>query len=177
MRLGDLFSVASDLKLSNTETSNMAFANLSACFGLGAEARKWLKGRVLKDLPELTQLMLATKPARITEEMVYPTYLRRLQALRDLTAEHHCKLVVVIPTTNVRPEEADCTNAVERAGSLVGIPVVVPVRPNTLSRAFYSDGFHLNERGAEILTPAFVSAIRKEFLVADGRANSGGSTR
>ena len=37
MRMTDLFSVASDLNLSNTETSNLASANLSAVFGLGGE--------------------------------------------------------------------------------------------------------------------------------------------
>ena len=165
MRLTDLFSVANDLDLSNTETSNLAFANLSAVFGLGAEARKWLAGRIFRELPELTRLMIAEKPAQLSEEVIYSTCLRRLRVLRDLTADQGSKLILVIPPT--RGSGAESTYAaVQRAGSSEGVAVLVPLQPNSLQVEYYSDKtFHLNERGAAIFTPMFADAIRKRARI------------
>ena len=80
MRMADLFSVARDVGLSNTETSNLAFANLSAFFGLGAEVRKWLLGRVFRTCPRLTRLMTAAQSARLVEEPFDSVCLQRLLA-------------------------------------------------------------------------------------------------
>jgi hypothetical protein len=165
MRMADLFSVANDVGLSNTQTSNLAFANLSAYFGLGAEARKWLAGQVFADLPELTKWMVAAGSAPLTGEQVYSTCLGRLRVLRELTAQYGSRLVLVIPPTTSRGVEPYYA-AVRRAGSLAGVPVVVPVEPNALQVEYYSDrGFHLNDRGAEIFTLSFVEAIRRELGV------------
>jgi len=165
MRMADLFSVANDVGLSNTQTSNLAFANLSAYFGLGGEARKWLAGQVFADLPGLTKWMVATGSAPLTEEQVYSTCLWRLRVLRELTAQYGSKLVLVIPPTTGSGAEPYYA-AVRRAGSLAGVSVVVPVQPNTLGDSYYSDrGFHLNDRGAEIFTASFVEAIRRELGV------------
>jgi hypothetical protein len=165
MRMADLFAVANEVGLSNTQTSNLAFANVSAYFGLGGEVRKWLAGRIFPDLPELTRRMVAATSAPLTEDQVHATCLGRLRELRDLADRHGARLVLVIPPTTGSGVER-YQDAVRRAGSLAGVSVVVPVPANSLGDRHYSDrGFHLNDRGAEIFTTAFVGAIRRELGV------------
>jgi hypothetical protein len=165
MRMADLFSVASDLGLSNTETSSLAFANLSAFFGLGAEVRKWLAGQVFQDLPELTKLMIGERTGPLVEGPIESICLQRLRALRQLTAQHGAGFVLVIPPTSGNTSEVECA-AARRTGSLAGVSVLEPVPVNSLLIDHYADGFHLNTRGAEIFTRSFVEAIRKELGVA-----------
>jgi len=156
MRMADLFSVARDVGLSNTETSNLAFANLSAFFGLGAEVRKWFLSRVFQDLPELTKLMTAARSTRLVEQPFDSVCLQRLVALRQLTAQYGASFVLVIPPNGT---EAECA-AVQRAGSFAGVSVLVPVPSKSLPSDYYSDGFHLNDRGAKVFTRSFVEAIQ-----------------
>ncbi len=167
MSMTDLFSVATDLKLSNTQTSNLAFANLSASFGLGYGTRKWLARQVFQDLPRLTSLMAATKPAPLLEEQVYSTSLRRLRALRELSAQYRESRpgYPAHRSEGVGGEVSEArVNAVQRAGSSAGVSVLVPLALGSLQADCYSDnGFHLNERGARIFTPLFVEAVRKEL--------------
>jgi hypothetical protein len=166
MMLGDLLSVASDLDLSNTETSSLAFANLSGYFGLGAIARKWVAGRVFPGLPRLTQMMTHGAPVPLTEEQIYSGCVPKLRALANLTAAHRCRFILMVPPTRGGESEVGC-RALERATSATGVPVLTPMRPNALPQDCYSDrGFHLNERGAEVFTPAFVKAIREELGVS-----------
>jgi hypothetical protein len=168
MRMADLFSVANDLGLSNTETSSLAFANMSAYFGLGAEIRKWLAGNVLQDLPQLTALMIQERTGPLVEEPIESISLERLRALRQLTTQHGAAFILVIPPTSGNMSETRCA-ATRRTGSLAGVSVLEPVPMKSLPIDYYADGFHLNSRGAEIFTRAFVEAIRKESGVACGK--------
>src|SRR5262249_28115907 len=131
MRMADLFSVANDLGLSNTETSSLAFANVSAFFGLGAEVRKWLAGKVIPDLPRLTDLMIGGRTGPLVEEPIESICLQRLRALRQLTTQHGAGFVLVLPPSSGNTSEAEYA-AARRAGSLAGISILAPVPVNSL---------------------------------------------
>lgn len=162
MKMSDLLSVANDVGLSNTETSGLAFANASAFFGLGGEARKWLAGKVIPDLPRLTNLLIGERAGRAAEKPVESLCLQRLRDLRELAAQHGAGFVLVIPPTPGDTSEAECATAL-RAGALAGVSVLNPLPTNSLTIDHYSDGFHLNERGAELFTRSFVEALRQEL--------------
>ncbi len=117
MRMADLFAVAKDVGLSNTETSNLAFANLSAYFGLGGEARKWLTGRVLPDFPGLAQLMTAGRNVPPSIEQVGSTCTQRLRSLRQVTAQFGWRFILVIPPTPGSQSAAECAAAQKAGGA------------------------------------------------------------
>ena len=50
--------------------------------------------------------------------------------------------------------------AVARAGRAAGMPVLIPVAPGELGPSYFKDGFHLNQRGAEIFTARLVEALK-----------------
>lgn len=164
MRMADLFSIANDLGLSNTETSSLAFANMSAYFGLGAEVRKWFAGSVTPDLPQLTNLMIGERTSPSVEGPVESICLQRLRALGQLTTQHGAGFVLVIPPGSGNRSQVESA-AARKAGASAGVSVLEPVPANSLPSDYYVDGFHLNSRGAEIFTRAFVEAIRKELGV------------
>jgi hypothetical protein len=170
--MNDIFSVAKNLELTNTQTSNLAFANVSAFFGLGGEVRKWLAGKIFRDLPELTQSLIPKLPPQPEPALISSESLRRLHALRELAARYDSDVVLVIPPTKGRRAGTDAS-AVVSAGRSAGVSVLVPVEPDSLEADLYSDnGFHLNDRGAEVFTPAFVEALQKNLQVP--RKNSDG---
>ena len=78
----DLFRIARELKLSNTATSNLYFANYIAYFGYGDEVRKGILQRILPGLPALMASMTHTDPEPLVPEKVFEEATERLRASR-----------------------------------------------------------------------------------------------
>lgn len=163
LRTRDIWPLARDLCLSNTETSGLLFANFSAFFGLRAELRKFVAGKILPDLPELTSLITRHSSAALKPEDVYATALARLRALREIAAEGSADIILVIPPTGVG-DTAATARAVRDAGIAARVSVLIPAAPCSFRAEDFSDGFHLNRRGAEHFTTRFVAAIHEELV-------------
>jgi len=164
MRTADLPLVVKELKLSNTEASNLAFANASAFFGLSAEVRKWIAGVIFPDLPGLMNLATRPRYQPLIEELVYSTSLVRFQELLELTNQYHSRFILIVPPTDDGRVMAGGYSAIRRAGVAAGVSVLIPVHPDSLLPEHYSDsGLHLNVRGAEVFTRCFVESLRREL--------------
>ena len=156
----DVFRAARRLNLPNTETSNLMFANFSAYFGDGGEIRKGIVRRTIPSLPALMALMTHTEAPPLVADDVFKTATNRLKELRELAAEWNTRIVLVVPPSG-EPKCDTAYNEVQLAGVAAGVQVVVPVAAGSIPGSFYSDGFHLNPRGAALFTPRFVEAVRK----------------
>ncbi|MGO9115856.1 MAG: hypothetical protein ACLP9L_42160 [Thermoguttaceae bacterium] len=162
MNLSDVLSVAGDVGASNTRISDLVLANLSAFRGACAEIRKRVIHTLLPDLPRLTSLMTAQKRVPLKANFVRFESERRLRALKELAGQYHARVILVIP-----PEGANATNSmapvVQEAGDSAGVSVLVPVVPGSMPADLFSDGFHLNEQGANVFTPRFIESLQAEM--------------
>ncbi len=159
IQAGDILRASRDLELSNTQASSLAFANISAFFGLRSEIRKLVAGIIFPDLPALMTKMTRQQLTPMDDEIVFATTAKRLETLRGLAAEWKSRVIVLIPPA-AATNRAD--TAVQRAGRAAGVQVLLPVAGGSLQADHYSDGFHLNERGAEVFTASVIEALRQE---------------
>ena len=171
--LGDLFSLAADVGASNTRISDLAFSNLSAFGGIRAEVRKLVVAALLPDLPRLTSLMTARKGSPLDADYVRIESQRRLKTLHDLAGQYHARFVLVIPPDG-SPTGEDMASVVQAAGAATGVSVLVPVAPASLPASLYSDGMHMNERGAKIFTPRFADSLQTEIVMMNTEASEKG---
>jgi hypothetical protein len=162
MNLSDVLAVAGDVGASNTQISDLAFSNLSAFGGTRAEIRKRVARTLLPDLPRLTGLMTAQEPAPLDAGYVRSESQRRLKALKELAEQYHARVVLVLPP-EAEKAGSSLASAVQEAGASAGVRVLVPVPPGSMPASMFSDGFHLNERGAKLFTPRFVEALQTEI--------------
>ena len=162
----DLLSVKRTVASDNTVTSNLLFANLSRYYGVRGEIHKWFLLRVLPGFPVLAARLRPPIPSLPPDEEIDREATERLQEMANLCTQHGAQFIFVVPPSTVA---RDGSAAIQRAGDRIGIPVLVPIPPQELPLDLYSDGFHLNRKGAAIFTQALSSslreALRKENLV------------
>lgn len=156
----DVPRAISDLRLSNTEASTLAVANASAFFGLRSEFRKFALGKVLPQAPSLVGRMAQLRSRSATENLLYPACVDRLRALRQLVESRQAELIVVLPPA-ASADEVPAYDAASRAGAAAAVRVLVPIEPGALSLAYYSDGFHLSDRGASIFTRKLIESLQR----------------
>lgn len=159
MQLTDLPSVARDLDLHPTTTTSMILANVSEFYGARAEIRKWLLAQLLPGLPGLTGLLAKVSNAPLDPVKVHALSVERFRVLKEEASHYGSQFVFVV--TPLRGDE-EIVGVVQRAGKEAGVTVI-----NVDSRAFsssdYSDGFHLNPKGAEKLTRLITPVFRSEL--------------
>jgi hypothetical protein len=157
MRLSDVFSVARNIGFERTATANLAFANISAFYGLRAEFRKVLLGRLMPDMPALMSLATRKPGAPVLpDEVTYRRALPRLQGYRELAGRQHLRIFLVLP-----PQPAPTgMAAVQRAGAAAGV-TVLRVPQETTTPADFLDGFHLNPEGKQKFTAALLPELRR----------------
>ena len=90
------------------------------------------------------------------------TAVKRLSALRDLTAQYGSRLVVAMPPT-VDQSDSSTPEAFRRAGRATGVAVLWPSEFASIPEADFYDGFHVDEHGAAIYTPCFIAALKAEL--------------
>jgi hypothetical protein len=159
----DLLSVASDVHLDRTGTSNLLLAHFSTFW----DTRNAIRMQILKRLvPHLQELFLLVSPTpaipekREFEQMAIP----RLQMLSRLCEANGSKLLLLIPPT-LSSQRA--VSQMAGAAHLVGVDVLVPIDPASLPAKFYEqDGMHLNRDGAMLFTTALARDL-PEKVVAD----------
>jgi hypothetical protein len=170
VQAAELPAAARDLDLSNTQATNLALAHFSTFFGLRSQIRNWVIGHIFPDFERLTyQIITHTTPPPLDEATVYAKSVERLRLLHELAAAHGSELVLVVPPSGPHEDPAWAA-AVQRAGTVAGVRVLVPVQPGSLSEDYYKDPIHLNTSGAEIFTARLGAALRRCFSPSEPEA-------
>jgi hypothetical protein len=98
---------------------------------------------------------------------------RRLQDLESLCAVRNIHLVLVIPPTD-QPADSKAVPQVLAAATATGVTALLPVESSSLDHSYYSDGLHLNAKGARLFTSALAEALRESIqstlVAANGKA-------
>lgn len=154
----DLLSVKQTVASDNTVTSNLLFANLSRYYGVRAEVHKWFLLRLLPKFPALASRLRPPNLPLAADEEIERDAVERLRGMASLCAQYGAQFIFVVPpSTSAR----DGSSAIQRAGDRTGIAVLVPIQPQGLPLDSYTDGFHLNYKGALIFTQALSSSLRQ----------------
>lgn len=164
MRMSDTLSVARALDLSPSGTADLFLANISAFWGLRKEIRKNLLGRLMPELPKLTQLVTrggGSPPPEIEELLTIGR--ERLEAMRATADAAGAKLIVVL----MPPVSAEHTPALKEMGGELGIAVVAPLTHQELDPGDYLlDQYHLSAQGRL----RFTRELADDLLVVLGGA-------
>ncbi len=160
----DTLSVASDLRLDRTATSNLLLAHASTFW----DTRSVIRTQILSHLiPHLEDLFLLVNPrpaipeGREFEQISIP----RLRRLRALCEKHGAKLILLVPPT-LSSESA--VSQMAYAAHTAGVDISVPIDPAALSAKFYQrDGMHLNADGAVLFTSALAKDLPERVVTHD----------
>ena len=165
--LRDAASVAHDLKLDNTETSNLLLAHSSVFWDTRSVIRMQILKHTVPRCRELFQILKPQPPVPPRPEfeaIASP----RLQRLRRLCAAYGAKLIILVPPT---PSSEDAVKQMTLASAREGVESLVPVDPAVLSVHYYEpDEIHLNSEGAAIFTVALATYLPRQL--AEGSLGS-----
>jgi lysophospholipase L1-like esterase len=154
--LQDSFSVASDLKMDRTATSNLLLAHSSVFW----DTRSVLRTQILRHtVPRYQELVLLLKPQPVIPPAPQFQAIAnsRLQQLRELCEAHGAKLIILVPPT---PSSQDAVQQLAIASQKAGVDSLVPIDPTTLSAKYYQpDELHLNSEGAQLFTSALATFL------------------
>lgn len=178
MRARDLPEVTGILHLHPTNASGMAFANISKFYGMRAEIRQVILGKLMPELPKLTGMLVPRPGPKLTSEQVRAGTRVRLRRLAELCRSHGVSFALALAPLGGKIENSMIVDAEARAA---GIQVIRAFNPYELTSSDFTDGFHLSEASSErVFTPRFIAVMRTELpkLIASGpRAGTGHSHR
>lgn len=160
MRPADILRVKQAAGLDWTTTTTYLMASASAWMGYSAEIRNWIRVETVPGMTELAPYFWQRAPANPRPHGMEEIVGRRLAQFSAVCAGHGCKGVLVIPPL-AKDQGDGSVAAIARAGRATGVPVLVPVSPGELAESYFRDGFHLNQRGAEIFTTRLLEALKK----------------
>ena len=159
--LQDSLNVASDLKMDRTATSNLLLAHESVFW----DTRSVIRGQILQHIvPRYQDLVTLLKPPLTGPESNNFTHVAnaRLQRLRELCEAHGARLILLIPPT---PSSADAVRRLTSVTARVGVQMVVPLDPASLSSRYYrADELHLNSEGAALFTSALATILPRTVV-------------
>ena len=163
----DTFSVASDLNLDRTATSNLVLAHASTFWDTRSPIRMQILSRAIPHLEDLFSLVNQS-PAIPEGGEFTQVAVPRLQKLRELCEAHGAKLILLVPPT--LSSENAVTEMVD-AAHVAGVDVSVPIDPAALSAKYYQrDGMHLNSDGAVLFTSALAKDLPERVLIHETMA-------
>jgi hypothetical protein len=168
----DLLQFASALRADRNRISVLALDNLSYFFGTRAETRSWMLGKLIPDLPSLTQHFHVNSSAPETSRIAEVSG-ERLKQTRQLCEEYGAIFVFAIPPAIDDSGE----NIVVKTAQMQSIPVLIPIRPGGLPRSDYADLIHLNAQGAAEFTPALAAGLRAAILASRQQASTATATQ
>ena len=154
----DLLKVKQSVDSDNTVTSNLLFANLSLFYGVRTDVHKWFLLRLLPDFPDLTAKLRGPYVPLPDDDEIEKEATQRLKKMADLCAQYGAQFIFVMPPSTAA---RDGSSAIRLAGIRTGVPVLVPIQPQEMPLDLYSDGFHLNYKGARIFTQALSASLRQ----------------
>ena len=169
MNTGDILSVAHALHLSPTATANIAAGSISGFYGLRSEIRKVLLGHLLPDVPVLMQQLALSKPRSPSPDVLRNVAAERLRMLRQVVEENGATLLFVVPP---QIERDGLSQALLDGGRASGVTILFPLAPGALDASYFSDGFHMNQRGARVFTPEFTGALEAALTTSLHASNA-----
>ncbi len=148
-RRQDLIEVGQKTHMDATTASSFMLANISEYYSTRQITRGYILGRVFPSVSELLHNKLGVSRDLAIPETTIKTLAReRLTAMDALCRANGAQFILVVP-----PSYQSGAEVVGQVGKDLGIPVLIPVTGDQLDQSFYqSDGFHLNEKGADIFT-------------------------
>ncbi|MGB2682236.1 MAG: hypothetical protein WBE39_13080 [Candidatus Competibacter sp.] len=160
MDLNDLFLVKQAADLNVNTVGNYFFANFSSWLGNRWGIRNWIMEAWLPNADLLAKAFIprAAQNIKRDDNLLLELSKTRLQALLDLCKAHRAKFLFLIPPTLNKGSSLEATIAAARQAN---IPVLVPYSPGELSKDHFSDGFHLNQKGALVFTQRLTSVLKE----------------
>jgi lysophospholipase L1-like esterase len=159
--LRDSLSVASDLHMDRTATSNLLLAHSSVFWDTRSVVRTQILRHTVPHYQELVSL-LKPQPAIPPAPQFQAIANSRLEQLRALCEEHGAKLILLVPPT---PSSEDAVRQMTIASQEAGVDTLVPIDPTALSAKYYlSDELHLNPEGAALFTAALAKFLPQTVM-------------
>jgi len=160
----DVRRVSDDVGLDRTASVNLLLAHWSTFWDL----RRVFRVQLMRHLiPYAEDFFAVVRPRR---DASFPSdgrveAARRLRQLQTLTGKYGSRLIFLIPPT---PASETGIRSVTVAARTVGVNVLVPIDPVTLSESCYQpDGIHLNTDGATRFTSALVRNLPDRITATD----------
>jgi hypothetical protein len=167
----EALDVSHDLQLHPTATASYLLSSLSAFYGLRAEYRKVLLGRLMPDMQTLTPHIVRFSRPALPDSEIYRRAHERLTRLKTLLDSRHTRVVFVLAPL-LGPQHWN--DVVVRAATDVGMPVLKPFDEHSFTDADYTaDRFHMNETGARHFTARLLPPLRDVLSPAATSADSG----
>jgi hypothetical protein len=170
----DLPALARELDLNATQTTSLFFAGISKFWGVRAEMRNFVLGRLMPELGRLMDFSSVTDPRRLVDAEVERIAGANIARLKTVVNAHGSRLVVLLPPLL---ERNDGSAGFLRAARAVGVATLQPVASGTFGPQCYRDaGFHLNAVGAAAFTDRLITALRTELpsvVAHDVKADAG----
>ena len=157
----DLPALARELDLNATGTASLFFAGISKFWGVRAEMRNFVLGRLMPELGRLMDFSSVIDPRPLIDEEVERDAVGRIARLKALVDAHGGRLLVLLPPVL---DANDGSEGFVRAARAVGVATLRPVTSGTFGPQLYRDaGFHLNAVGAAAFTERLIAALQTEL--------------
>ena len=154
----EALDVGHDLELHPTTRISYLLSSLSAFYGLRAEYRKVLLGRLMPDMQTLTPHIIRISRPPLPDSVIYQRAYERLARLKALLDGHHTQMVFVLAPLLGSPHWND---VVMRAANDERITVLKPFDEHSFADSDYTaDRFHMNEIGARDFTARLLPPLR-----------------
>jgi lysophospholipase L1-like esterase len=165
--LRDSLSVASDLNMDRTATSNLLLAHSSAFWDTRSVFRTQILRHTVPHYEDLVTL-LKPQPAIPPAPQFQAIANRRLGQRHSLCEAHGAKLIILVPPT-LSSEGA--VHQMTIASRKAGVDTLVPIDPTVLPAKYYlSDEVHLNPEGAALFTTALAEFLA-QIVVRESMAS------
>lgn len=156
MSLHDFPQVVRETDLDRTTASTYFFAHFSNWLGDKGFIRQAVTILLVPNFRELGA-RIADHGSHINDrERLVRAAQQRLPELAAMAQSHGCRIVVLFPPALRKNYSLD----IQQVGNTLNVPVWVPSPPGEFSRDLYRDGFHLNDKGAQIFTERLAQQIR-----------------
>jgi hypothetical protein len=163
----DLFDAARAMGYDLTKTSSLTFAHFSLFYAGRNNLRNFILNKVDRNYGELLHelvtkrapIVMSGKAARISTE--------RLAAIKRMCESHGTRFLYFVPPA--LGDEGESVIADIRSS---GIAVLEPFKMNELASSYFRDGFHLNERGAGVLTRKLADELDSQLPELSDRTAS-----
>jgi hypothetical protein len=154
----DLIPAARDAGLDNTRTSGLFFAHWSAFYADRATIRNYILNISDPAYAEVMNRLARVPPSFPPDDEMLEESRVRLRSIMKLCRDYHADFVLLVPPSLKLQDQL-----LAKAGKLENIPVDIPVPLGSLGPEFFGDGFHLNQKGAELFTDALAQDLRSRL--------------
>jgi len=154
----DLPGVIRATHMNATRASGFLLAHFSEFYSAREVIRSFVQGQTLPAVADLLHNQVGNGRApELDQALLAETAAERLSALDRLCRENGTHFVLVVPPTYQKGAET-----LARVGGERNLSVLTPLAFNEVDGSFYqADGFHLNDRGAELFTTRLAGELRK----------------